>query len=349
MKNTLLNWRFVLTLALLWISSDFHSVLSVKTKLRKESSPIEMNPNGTTKTDGKESSNTSYPKLSKYTKPMPFCKYSEPCPRKFYTNGDRPADAVPDNQRKILLEYSPKADSTSSVVMFLHEMGFKYGYHYSGFPHVFRQEYFNHQCGIVTPCMYTDRAWFKIKITRNPYDRAPSSFIHCFRTNLVHFDWSPAQMDEISFRDFLWHLKKLPKRIFESAYGGHAGLQSSRYEREMYNKGVHLFQEIVHCEDPLPSIKRINQQRGTGYQLNFTSKHFVRRKEDIHSFLGYKPWKEIKHSIPEDYGCFYNQEIKDLVEELYYPDLFLYNYSFPFKFPNMTEKVVGNTQIVFDE
>ena len=35
--------------------------------------------------------------------------------------------------------------------------------------------------------------------------------------------------------------------------------------------------------------------------------------------------------------------------ELYYADIFLYNYTFPFQFPNMTNNyIVENKQIVFD-
>jgi hypothetical protein len=313
---------------------------------RKQTEPVSLPSSDATKPVTEEPES----KLAKYTtKQMPHCYPSPPCPRKSFTNTDRVSAAIPDNERKILLEYSPKADSTSSTVMFFEEMGFKYGNHYSGFPHIFRQEYFNVKCGTVTPCMYTDRSWFRFKITRNPYDRAPSSFIHCFRTYLVHSVWTKERMDELSFYDFLLHLKKLPKPVFENAYGGHAGLQSSRYEREMYTKGVHLFHEIVQCEDPLPAISRINAKRGTHYVLNFTSKHFVKRNENVHHFLGKTPWKELKNNIPEDYGCFYNQEIKDLVTELYYADIFLYNYTFPFQFPNMTNNyIVENKQIVFD-
>ena len=260
------------------------------------------------------------------------CLKSEPCKMDKLPNGEVVGSAIPDSRRKILLEYSPKADSTASIVMFLNEMGYIHGLNYSGFAHQFRQDIFNRKCGMVTPCMYLDKGWFRFKVTRNPFDRAPSSFIHSFRTGLVHDVWNKYEMEYRSFYDFVLYLKTHINSI-DRLFGRHACLQSSVYERMLSHRGIRLFHEIVHCEDPLPSIEKINEIKGTHYSLNFSSKHFVKRNGNVHKFVGKTPWKELKNNIPEDYGCFYNQEIKDIVHDLYLTDLALYGYTFPFSFP----------------
>jgi hypothetical protein len=288
---------------------------------------------------------------------LSVCVKPEACTKKTLPTHEFVSSAIVDVKRRIIMEYSPKADSTSAIAMFFEEMGFHYGKQYKGFVHIFRGEFFNRKCyGQPTPCMYIDsnnaenkkkpskkgkteekkkeNNYFRFKITRNPYDRAVSSYVHCLRTGLLHKSYTKAQSEDLSFYDYLLHLKSLSFSTFKDYAGSHAGLQGTLYEWDLFQKKTPLFHEIVHAEDPLPSLIRINQQKGTNYTLGFSSTHYAKRTNTFKDkFIGKEKWKEIKNNIPKDYGLFYNEEIKQLVESLYSVDLQMYGYSFPFEFP----------------
>jgi hypothetical protein len=277
--------------------------------------------------------------VSKSTSKGPHCQKSEACSMKTLPTGEYPQCAVVNNEKKILMDWTPKADSSNAVAMFMHDMGFKFGVQYHRFSHTFHHDHFVDKCGTKTACMYLDPTWFRFKVVRNPYSRAVSSYLHCLR----HLHFRPEQFfktaeeyEELSFLSFLKWIKSL--KDFNEYCDGHFQRQSYFYEIDCYEKGVPLFHEIVPVENSSLPLQRINAKLGTHYELvnntyslQFSNKwHAVTKSEAVQEFVGTKAYKQIKAAIPRSYSLFYNQHIKDLVKEIYYQDIFLYNYSFPF-------------------
>lgn len=52
-----------------------------------------------------------------------------------------------DTKKKVLMEFSPKADCTAAVVAYLEASGYEQNNDYFGWPHVFRESYYNRHCG----------------------------------------------------------------------------------------------------------------------------------------------------------------------------------------------------------
>jgi hypothetical protein len=269
----------------------------------------------------------------------PHCQKSKPCAISTFPTGEYPQFAVVNNEKRILMDWTPKADSSNAVAMFMHDMGFKFGYQYHIFSHTFHHDHFVARCGDKTICMYLDPTWFRFKVVRNPYSRAVSSYLHC----LQRLQFRPEQFfktveeyEDLSFLSFLNWIKSLDD--FGKYCDGHFERQSYPYEIDCYEKGVPLFHEIVPVENSTIPLQRINSKLGTHYELvnttyalQFSSKrHEVTKSEAVQEFVGTKAYKQIKTAIPRSYGLFYNQHIKDLVKEIYYQDIFLYNYSFPY-------------------
>ena len=191
-------------------------------------------------------------------------------------NGDGPAYyySMVDNRRKILMEFTPKADCTSAVVMFLESMGFEYGVHYKGWPHDFRIEFTYKHCGMSNWCMFFDPKWYKFKVVRNPYERAVSSYLHCMATKLLPQYYQSSEYDNISFRDFLVFLSSLPPGVMQRLAGRHASYQTTKFEREYFYKyNKTMFDAIVKAENPSEALARINTEKNTNFRLGYNSSH----------------------------------------------------------------------------
>eukprot|EP01040_Poterioochromonas_malhamensis_P008291 gene8291-8968_t len=271
------------------------------------------------------------------------CTSSTPCKyRTFYGMKVTPTSLV-DNERRILMEFSPKADCTAAIVMFLREMGFRYGIEFTGWPHTFRDKFFNAKCGKATPCVYYSQDWFRFKIVRNPWDRAVSSYIHVMKyPELREKVISPKDRQTLTFAKFVTLLEKLSPKELQGFAGAHSGLQSQPYERLSYGTNVSVFHEIVQAENAEESLQRINRRLGTNYTKVFRGHHFAERRNDINHYVGNVPWNQLQDNIPSNYGLFYNHELRLRVHQLYLWDILLYNYSFPFTLAHLIPQASSN-------
>eukprot|EP01040_Poterioochromonas_malhamensis_P017049 gene17049-19506_t len=196
-----------------------------------------------------------------------------------------------DTKKKILMEFSPKADCTAAVVAFLETSGYQQNDDYFGWPHIFRERYYDRHCGEATHCLYYDPTWFRFKVVRNPFDRAVSSYLYVMKTGFLN-EFLPKHIKRTSFEGFINYLLTLSPDVFQYFCTRHAGPQSQYYERFVYTENKKfeegnstmknpyppVFHEIVKLEDSKQSFERIHHQTGIRYQLKYSSKtHFQSR------------------------------------------------------------------------
>ena len=223
--------------------------------------------------------------------------------------------------------------------MFLRHLGYVRNVHYSIWPHTFREEYLYPKCGMGTACLFLDKSWYRFKVVRNPYDRAVSSYLQLCRYPQYSLEIvKPEKLGSLSFQSFLETIVKFPTRKMERLGNGHAGYQALAYERHAYvhnrrhrNDTIKLFDHIVKVETMHEDLEKfVNPATGAHFLPDYKGDHLAKRHNETHSFVGNVPWDELKSRIPEDYGLFYNSHLKELVAKIFYWDITIYNYTFPF-------------------
>lgn len=243
-----------------------------------------------------------------------------------------------DYKRKILMSWTPKAGCTQAVLMFLDDMGFKEGVDFRGWPHDFRPA-FAERCGRVSPCAYFDKDYYRFKIVRNPYDRAVSSFLHVMHSKIVpehHLISSIPGIQrkgQITFKDFLTYIEtnsKTPLAI-DLKDGSHVRKQCYDFEYYGWLRGKHNYNRIVKLENFEADIAKVNEESGAHFKTNFTSQHYAKRVEE-NFYVGNISFEVMikLHEIPKNYGLFYDNQDVDRVFRLFFPDILVYNYTYPY-------------------
>ena len=241
--------------------------------------------------------------------------------------------SVVDINKKILMEFTPKADCTSAVVAFFRAMGLELGVDYVGWPHTFRDQHFYAHCGRASNCHYLMSDWFRFKVVRNPFDRAVSNYLHCIGSPHVQ-KILPSPLVNSSFETFIDYLLALSAKELQVFLYRNAGPQSQPYERFVYGKKLPpIFNVIVKAEDSEKSLQQIANMTGTRYSIRPIPNHYRQRNNTIKHFVGNVSWPDLKGHIPKNYGYFYSKELIKKVERLYRWDLILYGYSYPFELP----------------
>lgn len=237
-------------------------------------------------------------------------------------------DALVDNHRKILMDWTPKAGCTAAVVMFLDHLGVKLGRDYDNWPHDYRSNTYNPKCGNAAACMYEDDSWYRFKVVRNPYTRLVSAYMYLMGRSVEI-------QQEHSFADVVHSLTKVSTEDMEMLLLRHLGYQHRPFERYFYEHNMTAYHEIVRIENYRSSLARINRHLNTTFHLQPTSQsfqHYARKhpKFNAHGFIGDQPWVNIMNRVPQNYGCFYNESLRAEVGRLFHWDLTLYNYRYPF-------------------
>ena len=275
-----------------------------------------------------------------YCPPPPACPATDSFnPKRLFNHLVRMRGSLIDSNRKILMEFTPKAACTLAVSMFLKSVGFHMNVHYNIWPHNFRERYFYPRCGEANACVYLDPTWYRFKVVRNPYDRAVSSYIHLCRFPEIGAGvFDSGLIPTLSFERFLEILLSLPVATIEDLASGHLGYQSTAYERQIFYDNLRgakpkriLFHRIVKAETLQEDLdKYVNAETNSTFQPFYRGEHLVHRSNEQKEYVGDVEWNLLKAKIPKDYGTFYNEYSKDLVSQIFYWDLKLYNYTFPF-------------------
>ena len=245
-------------------------------------------------------------------------------------------DDFVDYRRKVVMSWTPKAGCTQAVLMFLDDMGFKDGIDFYGWPHDFRKTFY-HRCGKINPCIYVDDRFYRFKVVRNPYDRAVSSYLHIMKSRIVEEQFlvesipRVTRKGEITFQDYLTYIERNSKTPMEVDLhdGSHVRKQCYDFEFYAWLEGKPIFNRIVKLEKLQEDIALVNKEAGTHFKTNFSSFHYAKRHEEDF-YVGNISYEILKTEIPRDYGLFYNQEDIDRVYRLFFADLLVYNYTYPY-------------------
>ena len=121
------------------------------------------------------------------------------------------------------------------------------------------------------------------------------------------------KIKNISFYDFLVLIKNnsLKKDI--------------HYKLQTFHEYKNLDIEYFKMEEIEDNYKLLKDKYNLNYK-NFSSHHYI-KKNDCKEFCGYTNFNDLKRNIPKHYKYFYNDKIKDLVEEIYGIDIKTLNYT----------------------
>ena len=263
-----------------------------------------------------------------------------------------------DDKHKIIMDWTPKAACSKSIEMFWNEMKIVRGIHYpqDGVVHDYRT-HFKKACGAVTESMLNSSQYYKFKVVRNPYDRAVSSYLYMMKRMFTHTildnnsnsknkrgrAWKPKakhHLNDLSFVELLrLFIDKVRPRHEKGQVSRNIALahfipQSSEYEVEYYKKhNSSLFNRIVHVEKFDDDISHVNDDIGRNYSFPVGLDSHIQKKFSVPDiYIGNHNYSYLinNHLIPENYGNFYNEETKLLVEAIFAKDLEIYGFEFPF-------------------
>ena len=295
----------------------------------------------------------SYGRAYKFKKPIPasICDPKLQVKGYFRIYDDIHLDKMLlDDKHKIIMDWTPKAACSKSIEMFWNEMKIVRGIHYpqDGVVHDYRT-HFKKACGAVTESMLNSSQYYKFKVVRNPYDRAVSSYLYMMKRKFAHTlldkpgrPWEPINhpINDLSFVELLRHFidKVRPRhekgRVSRNIALAHFIPQSSKYEVEEFKKHKKsIFNRIVHVEKFNEDISRVNKDKKRKYSFPAGKDPHEQKKFSVPDiYLGNHNYSYLINNdlIPNNYGNFYNEETKLLVETIFASDLEIYGYEFPF-------------------
>lgn len=223
-----------------------------------------------------------------------------------------------DDQKKVLLALTPRAGCTICTQMFFREMGLlDEALRYDPWVHEYRIDIYNKK----TPfrrSVLTDSEYFRMKIVRDPYRRAVSSYRFVMQRGslLVPGDLSGK---ELTFRGFLSFLETLDLAVSDVHYG----LQKDSFERNL----PEVYHRIIKIESLAEEIAEVNKILGTRYDPSgLKSPHHAFYDTGIRESAADKKWSDIKNRLPP-YTFFYDEDTALQVRSLYREDFETYRYA----------------------
>ncbi|HMT28402.1 MAG TPA: sulfotransferase family 2 domain-containing protein [Bacteroidia bacterium] len=230
--------------------------------------------------------------------------------------------ALKDPKNKLILDWSPKAGCTILTKMFFRQMGLlEEALEYNSWIHEYRMHVYSKNYPITIDDLKGNN-YYKIKVVRNPFHRAVSSYIHTMKYEMMHapvkktlWRWNA----NISFETFINYLSKIDLRTCDPHYS----LQKKDYEYEIPG----CFDEIISLKDIRDAFQNLNETRGTHFDLTgLTSSHHSKLNTQLNENVSGKKWSKLKDAIP-DYKYFYTDNLIDQVYSLYADDFADYGFS----------------------
>lgn len=238
-----------------------------------------------------------------------------------------------DPKNKLVLMWSAKSGCTFAIKWFLYQMNLldeaneMYWWVHSYREKVFYEKDFYKNALFDIP---NNPEYKVIKVTRDPYTRVVSSYIHALRFGYENIPLSKYLKREVnenntfSFREFLNYLK-------EDCYTRRCNIHHQRQFHPLEENGFVKIDYLVHLEDSMERFNEIEKELGLrSFDLQSVRKqpHHT-EKISFDSFCAdVKFTKEMigdGKRVP-NYEMFYNQELKSLVKLIYKEDFVHYGY-----------------------
>lgn len=246
---------------------------------------------------------------------------------------------------KYIIDWTEKCGCTVVIKMFFQSIGLlEDALEYNSWIHNYREEKFYEKFGRVTKEMLSSNEYIKIKFVRNPYNRIVSSYFAAHENNkqfLPGYDHL-----DLTFYDFLKLVKE--KKLAND----HWRSQYQEIESEF------SFDEVIQIENLDMEVERLNKKYDLNLKIDSCSGHHHAKDKSINDFVGRKrhsQYDDVKN-IP-DYINFYDEEIKQLVSEIYEMDLKTYGYDWNLgELPNNSKETIvkepenqlGSANKIFD-
>jgi len=247
------------------------------------------------------------------------------------------SDAIIDRHRRLLIAFTPRACCTLIVSMMIHHLGlYNEAKGFDKWIHRFRENKLKTSTDY-TPNIgdWQNKGICKIKVVRNPYYRAVSSYTHYVRTTDTN----------LSFEEYLTCLLNNStdgqSQSVVKMRNYHCRLQSSSLD-----KYIDYFIRIENLESGeeknqgrWSNLLKIDKKLGTTLfdsylAVKMSDSHIIPKDSKIDFYIGNRRADFFrqpgnKYRIP-DYPSFYNDITKKKVEQLYQKDIDDYEYPYPF-------------------
>ena len=220
---------------------------------------------------------------------------------------------------KFIFSWTPKAGCTTVTKLVFGAMGIlDEANAYGEWVHTYRSEVFSikYRDWVATEKQLLDDNYKKMKIVRNPYLRAVSSYLSANKKAVEHGYKVDGKYIDTSFFEFLNLYKN--KKLVDMHW-------TPQYE-EIESKFV--YDEIIHIENLDNRIKEINKKYGLKLKIDSDSGHH-RTQTAARQFVGdmkYSKLMENNDNTFPSYETFYDEKIKELVYDLYRVDFGAYSY-----------------------
>ena len=207
------------------------------------------------------------------------------------------------NKHIVVIWSAKAACSTVNYMYFEHEGLLKEALRYSTWIHDYRRYYqkYNKRLRL----NYIHRVPFNryIQFCVNPYRRAVSSYLHAMQYSYIGSDNT-----NISFITFL-------KRILTSNID-----DDSHHSKQTFYKNNYTNIHVVKMEYLETELPILNNKFNLHYKI-YKNQNVKTKTDTINYFVGHQKWVDLNNKIPNNYTYFYNDTIKQLVEQIYGEDI----------------------------
>lgn len=208
----------------------------------------------------------------------------------------------PDNNI-IVIWCAKAACSTVNYMFFEHEGLLEEALRYNGWIHNYRRFYQNRNKQLRYKYIRIIDYSRYIQFCVNPYRRAVSSYLHAMKGKYIG-----SANKNISFLTFL-------KRILSGVISDNPHHSKQTFFKNNYNNIYVVKMEYLETELPI-----LNNKFNLHYKI-YKNQNIKPKSDTINYFIGDQPWIFRINKIPNNYTYFYNDTIKELVEQIYGEDI----------------------------
>jgi hypothetical protein len=234
-------------------------------------------------------------------------------------------------EKDVAVLWSAKAGCTFAVKWFLFQCGeLEQALEYSSWIHDYRTQVYRKSERYQMGVHRAEYGKFRyVRLVRNPFSRAVSSYLHMVRTVGDHAFHAPfneylgRDIEEgagVSFAEFCDFLLSVDVANCDVHYRQ----QAHRLETRGLVDVDHVLQ-LEHLEHDLPLIERRYRLKSSSINDLSRSHHNTSRR-DSGTFVGETPFKRTEEDVYPDYRSFYNEELVEKIGEAYGEDIRRYGY-----------------------